>query len=243
MSDPDLIDWDGPAAYRVSFTTRRGGVSGGPYASLNLGLLTEDDPEHVRENRRRLCSKVGADPHRTAIGRQVHGAHISQARPTGVLDGTPHPELRDGMWSSEAGQAMLVLSADCLPIAVCRTGGTPALAAVHAGWRGLLAGILEQTISALARGPFAAVVGPGIGPCCYEVGSRIAARFASIYGADAIRGRNVDLWTCAERALHNAGCRTVERLDICTACDPDRFFSHRRDAGVTGRQGMIAFVR
>ncbi|MCY4087040.1 MAG: polyphenol oxidase family protein [Actinomycetia bacterium] len=243
MSDLDVIDWDGPAAYRVSFATRRGGVSSGPYASLNLGLLTEDDPEHVRENRRRLCAEAGADPHRTAIGRQVHGADISRARPTGVLDGAAHPELRDGMWSSEAGQAMLVLSADCLPIAVCRTGETPALAAVHAGWRGLLAGILENAISALAHGPFAAVIGPGIGPCCYEVGSRVAARFASAYGADAVRGRNVDLWTCAERALHNAGCGTVDCLDVCTACDPDRFFSHRRDAGVTGRQGMIAFVR
>lgn len=243
MSDLDLIDWDGPARYRVSFTTRRGGISDGPYASLNLGLLTKDDPAHVRENRHRLCSRVGANPHRATMSHQVHGVRISRARPTGVLDKVPRLELRDGMWSDEAGQAMLVLSADCLPIAVCRTRGTPAVAAVHAGWRGLLSGILDRAVLALAAGPGAAVIGPGIGPCCYEVGERVAAKFAAAYGDDVVRDGNLDLWTSAERALRNAGCREVERVDICTACHPDRFFSHRRDAGVTGRQGMIAFVR
>lgn len=177
------------------------------------------------------------------MSHQVHGVRISRAQPTGVLHEAPSAELRDGMWSDERGQAMLVLSADCLPIAICRTRGTPALAAVHAGWRGLLSGILDNAVSALADGPCAAIVGPGIGPCCYEVGERVAVRFAATYGHDVIREEKLDLWTSAERALHHAGCRAVERIDVCTACHPDRFFSHRRDAGATGRQGMIAFVR
>ena len=243
MSDLDPIDWDGPAAYRVSFATRHGGISEGPYASLNLGLLTKDDSRRVRENRRRLCAHVGADPDRATMSHQVHGVRVSRARPTGLLNEAPRPELRDGAWTDEAGQAMLVLSADCLPIAVCRTAGAPALAAVHAGWQGLLSGIIDNAVAAVAGGSCAAAVGPGIGPCCYEVGERVAAAFAGAYGPDVVRDRNLDLWLSAERALHNAGCKTVDRIDICTACNPDRFFSHRRDAGVTGRQGMVALVR
>ena len=151
MSDLDPIDWDGPAAYRVSFATRHGGISEGPYASLNLGLLTKDDSRRVRENRRRLCAHVGADPDRATMSHQVHGVRVSRARPTGLLNEAPRPELRDGAWTDEAGQAMLVLSADCLPIAVCRTAGAPALAAVHAGWRGLLSGIIDNACRSRGR--------------------------------------------------------------------------------------------
>jgi copper oxidase (laccase) domain-containing protein len=105
---------------------------------------------------------------------------------------------------------------------------------------GILEGILQAGAAAL-DGPAAAIVGPGIGPCCYEVGEEILAAYRARFGPDVVRGRNLDLWRAAERVLHEAGVDTVERLDVCTACD-GRFFSHRRDGAATGRQGVIGFV-
>jgi copper oxidase (laccase) domain-containing protein len=137
---------------------------------------------------------------------------------------------------------MLKVTADCLPVAVARQNGErPALALLHAGRLGLLQGILEAGVDALG-GQAAAVIGPGIGPCCYEVGDDIASAYRARFGADAVRGRNLDLWTVAEQVLRAAGVKTVERLDLCTACHPDQFFSHRRDGPFTGRQGVIGYV-
>jgi purine-nucleoside/S-methyl-5'-thioadenosine phosphorylase / adenosine deaminase len=136
---------------------------------------------------------------------------------------------------------MLKLTADCLPIALARTNGAPALALLHAGRRGLLEGIVEAGVAALG-GKLVAVVGPGIGPCCYEVGDDIAADYRARFGGAALHGRNLDLWTAAARLLHDAGVESVERLDLCTACNPERFFSHRRDGPITGRQGVIGYV-
>ena len=121
-------------------------------------------------------------------------------------------------------------------------GGQPAIAAVHVGWRGLLAGIVENAAAALGGGELAAIIGPGIGPCCYEVGEEVAAPFRARFGADVVAGRTLDLWTSAERALREAGCASVERLDLCTACDPDRFFSYRRDGKPRGGHGVLARV-
>jgi copper oxidase (laccase) domain-containing protein len=136
---------------------------------------------------------------------------------------------------------MLKLTADCLPVALARQSGEPGLALLHAGRLGLLEGVLEAGVAALGGKPLAAAVGPGIGPCCYEVGEEIASAYRTRFGADAVRGRNLDLWTVAERALRAAGVERVERVDVCTACNAE-FFSHRRDAGVTGRQGVIGYV-
>jgi hypothetical protein len=147
----------------------------------------------------------------------------------------------DGLWSDAPGRGMLLLTADCLPIALVRRRGEPAVAILHAGWRGLLAGIAAAGVRALGKDVVAAV-GPGIGPCCYEVGEEVAAPFVEAFGADVVRDRKLDLWTSAERALRAAGCAQVDRFDLCTACEPQRFFSHRRDAGRTGRQGVIACV-
>jgi copper oxidase (laccase) domain-containing protein len=119
--------------------------------------------------------------------------------------------------------------------------GNPGLALLHAGRVGLLAGVVQAGASALG-GPLAAVVGPGIGPCCYEVGEDIREAYRARFGSDVLRGRNLDLWTAAERLLREAGVAAVERLDVCTACHSDRFFSHRRDGPVTGRQGVIGYV-
>jgi YfiH family protein len=230
-----VLRWDAPGPYQVAFSTRLGGVSEGPYESLNLGVLTRDDPENAHENRRRLCAAVGADADGLAMNRQVHSATVNRA-----VAGERGRE-GDGLWTDEPGVPMLKLTADCLPVALARRGGIPALAVLHAGRQGLLAGVIEAGVAALGGHDLAAAVGPGIGPCCYEVGDEIADPYRARFGAAALRGRNLDLWTVAERLLREAGVDSVERVDVCTACSSD-FFSHRRDKGITGRQGVIGYV-
>ena len=229
-----VFRWDCGAAYRVVFSTRVGGVSEGPFASLNLGRLTLDREENVEENRRRLCAEVGADVATLALNRQRHSATVNRAR------AGARGEPGDGLWSDEPGVPMLKLTADCIPIALAREDRA-ALAVLHAGWRGLLEGIVDAGATALG-GTLRAAVGPAIGPCCYEVGPEVAEPFRRRFGADVVTGRKLDLWTAAERALREAGVGTVERFDLCTSCNPEQFFSHRRDAGVTGRQGVIGVV-
>ena len=228
----DVIRWDAPGPYEVAFSTRQGGVSDGSYASLNLGLKTADEPDNVAENRRRLFGEVGARPGGVSWSFQRHSATVLRAGQGGMGDG-------DGVWTDSPDEAVLQLTADCVPIALVRTDpARPAVAVLHAGWRGLLAGIVAAGVEALGPGPLAAAVGPSIGPCCYEVGPEVAEPF----GPDVMRGRNLDLWAASERALRAAGVERVERFDLCTACNPELFFSHRRDSGVTGRQGVIARV-
>jgi purine-nucleoside/S-methyl-5'-thioadenosine phosphorylase / adenosine deaminase len=242
MAALDLIDWSAPGPYRVAFSTRLGGVSDGPYASLNLGIRTEDDPARVVENRTRLCDAVGADPDGATMAWQRHGATVTRARSRGIVTpGTVYDHC-DGLWSDEPGRAMLLLTADCLPIAIAGTEGMPAVGILHAGWRGLLAGVVAAGVRALGSPQAAAAIGPSIGPCCYEVGDEVAAPFREAFGADVVRDGKLDLWTSAERALRAAGVERVDRFDICTSCDRERFFSHRRDEGKTGRQGVIAYV-
>jgi YfiH family protein len=233
-----VIRWeDAPGPYEVAFSTREGGVSEGPYASLNLGRATADEPERVNENRRRLCAEVGAEPDALAMNYQHHSADVLRAR-AGSRD-----ERGDGIWTDERGLPVLALAADCLPIALARANGSePALALLHAGWRGLLEGIVPAGVSALGAGTVAAAVGPAIGPCCYEVGEDVADRFRRAFGFGLYRDGRLDLWTAAERALRAAGCVRVDRADLCTACSPERFFSHRRDKGLTGRQGVIGHI-
>ena len=121
-------------------------------------------------------------------------------------------------------------------------GSEPALAVVHAGWRGLSDGIVESTAKILGPG-FAAIVGPAIGPCCYEVGEDVASRFTARFGADIVSDRKLDLWTAAERAALDAGASTVDRLDLCTRCRADLFFSERRTGRPRGTQGVLGLVR
>lgn len=233
-----MIRWESaPGPYKVVFSTREGGVSEGPFASLNLGRATADEPERVDENRRRLCADAGAAPDALAMNYQHHSADVLKALPGS------RGERGDGLWTDEPELPVLALTADCLPIAVARANGAePALAVLHAGWRGLLSGIAASGIAALGGGRTAAIVGPGIGPCCYEVGEEVAAPFRAAFGPDVVRAGKLDLWSAAERALRAAGCAQVERIDLCTACNPDRFFSHRRDDGVTGRQGVLGVI-
>lgn len=238
-----MIHWEAPGPYVVAFSTRVGGVSKGPYESLNLGILTADDPARAVENRRRLADRVGIDPERARMAWQQHGPLVNKASPEGILTpGTRH-EACDGWWSDERGQGMMLLTADCLPVAIARAdGGAPALAVLHVGWRGLLAGIVENGAKALGDGPLAAAIGPGIGPCCYEVGPEVTEPFVNRFGPRIADGRKLDLWRATELALNEAGITEVERTDLCSFCHPELFFSHRRDRGVTGRQGVIAAV-
>jgi polyphenol oxidase len=232
-----ILRWDVPGPYAVAFSTRVGGVSEGPYESLNLGRMNGDDPQRVDENRRRLCALLGADPDRLTLNRQEHSASVHRAHPG------RRGEPGDGLWTDEPRVPMLALGADCALIAIARQDGDrPALAVLHAGWRGLLEGVVPAGIAALGEGATAAVVGPAIGPCCYEVGDDVAEAFRRAFGPDVVRGRRLDLWTSAERALRTAGCGTVERVDLCTRCNPDLFFSERRTGKPRGTHGVIGLV-
>ena len=244
MDAPPLIRWNAPGPYAVAFSTRRGGVSEGAYASLNLGLATAHDPEHVWENRRRVCNVAGADATRAAMAYQRHSGDVVRAEPQGLLARSQRPQC-DGLWSDVAGQAMLLLGADCVLVAVARkgNGGAPALALLHAGWQGLLGGIVAAGTAVLGDGPLTAVIGPSIGPCCYQVRDDVAMPFRETFGDDVVCDGKLDLWTSVERALRDAGVDDVDCLDLCTFCHPDLFFSHRRDRGTTGRQGVIGYVR
>jgi len=235
--------WRPPGPYTVAFSTRRGGISEGTFASLNVGKRTGDEPERVFENRSRLCRELEIDPARATMARQLHGAVARRAEPVGLLsEDLDLPEC-DALWSEKPGQGMLLVTADCLPIALAREDGErPGLALVHAGWRGLLAGVVESTVRALGRGSIRAALGPAIGPCCFEVSDEVAAHFRRQFGREVASGRNVNLWLAAERALGKVGCESVERIEICTSCHPELFFSHRRDRGHTGRQGIIGAI-
>jgi polyphenol oxidase len=232
-----ILRWNVAGPYAVGFSTRRGGVSEGPFESLNLGRMTGDDPERVDENRRRLCEQVGADLEKLALNRQHHSATVHRAVPGSR--GVPG----DGLWSEAAGEPMVAMAADCLTIAIARTNGNkPALAVLHAGWRGLLEGIAEAGVKVLGADRLTAAIGPAIGPCCYEVGREIAEAFSARYGEGLMHGRNLDLWRAGERALRLAGCADVHRFDLCTKCNADLFFSERRTGRPRGTHGVIGLV-
>lgn len=224
---------------RVLFTTRRGGVSKPPYDSLNLGLMTDDESEAVNHNRTALGEQLGV---RFAYIRQVHGPEIAIRRSEAELRG-PSPEA-DGQATGLPGVAPMVLTADCLPIAIAGGG---AVAVVHAGWRGLDAGVIAAGVKAARElaapdAALAAAIGPGAGPCCYQVGEEVRAVFAG-YGGIAGQGRTLDLAAVAREQLNRAGVEVVHNIGLCTICSsPDLFYSHRRDRGVTGRQAGIAWL-
>jgi YfiH family protein len=217
---------------RAVFSTRQGGVSEGPYSSLNLGLLTDDEPYRVRENRARLAREAELDPDRVVMGWQVHGTDIQEWHRPGNGD---LPRV-DGHLTREASLAMLVLVADCYPVAL--SDGQQA-AMLHCGWRPLAGGMIEKAVARFDQPP-AAAVGPGVGGCCYEVGPEVAERFADVEGA--LDGRLLDLRKVISARLEAAGVNRVEHLDRCTSCEPELYFSHRRDRGVTGRQGGLCVL-
>jgi polyphenol oxidase len=229
----------------AAFSTRLGGVSEGSFESLNLGLLTDDAPEAVVENRRRLAAALGFEPEQVVFARQIHGTrlieHTGSSRGssrTAYVQEEPRdgPSEADGHVVREPGLAPLTFTADCLPVAVAGPGGA---AMLHAGWRGLAGGILAAGAEAVEA--TSAAIGPGIGPCCYEVGDEVLAAFSDL-GDGVATGRMLDLPEVARRLLTRAGVERVESAGLCTSCEEELFFSHRRDAGRTGRQGGMAWV-
>ncbi|MDO9410534.1 peptidoglycan editing factor PgeF [Patulibacter sp.] len=229
---------------RVHFTGRRGGVSAGAFSSLNLGSWTTDDPDHVRANRDRLAALAATRRDRLAQPHQVHGTDVLVVRGDDDLPGPDLERVRDadGVATALPGVPCVVLCADCLPVALVADG---AVAMVHAGWRGLVGGVLEEGVRGLraagGRGAVTAVVGPGAGPCCYEVGDEVHDALAPL-GPTVRAGRNADLPEAARLRLLAAGVDRVVVAGICTICAPERFFSHRRDAGNTGRQAGAAWL-
>jgi polyphenol oxidase len=226
---------------RAVFSTRRGGVSEGPYESLNLGILTDDDPERVIENRRRVARAAGVAPERVGMGWQVHGVDLLEwsAPPSerGYADpgGKLLPRV-DGHLTVEPNLGLLVLVADCYPVALSDGART---AMLHCGWRPLAGGILERAVERFDESPEAAV-GPGIGGCCYEVGPEVLDAFADLDGV--ANGRMLDLRAVIARKLAASGVTRVQHIDHCTSCRPDLYFSHRRDGGITGRQAGLVIL-
>jgi purine-nucleoside/S-methyl-5'-thioadenosine phosphorylase / adenosine deaminase len=230
-----VFDLELPGA-RVHFSTRQGGVSESPYDTLNLGILTGDERGAVVENRRRLADRVGVPPERVAMGWQVHGAEVREwEEPVASRFADPDADLArvDGHTTTAEGLALLVLVADCLPVAL---SGGGRVAMLHCGWRGLAAGIVERAVGEFDGQP-AAAVGPGIGACCYEVGEEVLEAFADLDGV--AEGRMLDLRAVARAKLERCGIGQPREVDLCTSCNPDLFFSHRRDGPETGRQAGV----
>ena len=234
--------WPAPRAVRAAFTLRGGGVSGGPYASLNLGMHVGDEAAAVTENRRRLRTqlKLPAEPEWVE---QVHGIGVLD------LDSPERAQVADAIIARRGGQVCVVQVADCLPVLFASRGGD-AVAVAHAGWRGLAAGVLEATVARLAIDPQAilAWLGPAIGRRHFEVGDEVRAAFlaggtaaAAAFTANE-RGRwQCDLRALAKQRLHAMGVDAVYRIDSCTFSDSARFFSYRRD-GRCGRMAALIWL-
>jgi YfiH family protein len=236
-------DWPTPPGVRALSTWRVGGVSMGPYASLNLGDHVGDVPQAVAENRHRLriAAKLPGEP---SWLRQVHGITVANLdRPTAA---DPERPGQDAAFARGPGRICAILTADCLPILLAARDGS-AVAAVHAGWRGLAAGVIAATLGSLAvpAGDLIAWLGPCIGPERYEVGGEVRAAVlaqapqAAVAFTQNSSGRFLaDLPRIARVQLGGLGVAAVYGANACTLSDGARYFSHRRDAH-TGRQATL----
>jgi purine-nucleoside/S-methyl-5'-thioadenosine phosphorylase / adenosine deaminase len=237
----DGIRWleaDLPGA-RAAFSTRLGGVSEAPYDALNVAILTGDERDCVGENRRRLAGSIERDPAGVVMGRQVHGTrlarHETPQQPRVYVDVVKSPDEVDAQATANRDLTPLVMVADCMPVAMVGPGG---VVIAHCGWRGLADGIIAEAVEAVQAE--AAAIGPGIGPCCYEVGEEVLAAFEDLDGV--ARGRMLDLTAVATALLERAGVTALESSGLCTSCNPELFYSHRRDGERTGRQAGLAWI-
>jgi len=250
-----LVDDQIPVPH--AFTTRHGGVSTGIYESLNLGVLTGDDPDAVLENYRRITAALGQVEPSVVFSRQVHGATVRMVDQSHVLDDLFDPLSEgDGLVTASRGVALAVFAADCLPILLWDEG-TGAVGAVHAGWRSTVQDIVGVAVSKLALlgvkpWQIRAAIGPGIGSCCFETGTEVLQAIRSVLGGEAlgcVQGGAgdkfmVDLKEVNRRLLCRAGL-SEDRITIsavCTMCDPQTFWSHRVTAGERGVQAAIILM-
>jgi YfiH family protein len=233
-------DWPAPPAVRALVTTRNGGVSQGPYASLNLGLKVNDDPQAVTRNRALLRAHLPAEPRWIA---QVHGNRVVDAD---RFEGLPEA---DAAVSRTPGTVCAVMIADCMPVLLADRSGT-VVGAAHAGWRGLAAGVIENTVEAMGVDPgeLVAWLGPAIGPDAFEVGADVRDAFLALDAGAAPAFRDhrpgkwlADLFWLARRRLAALGVTEVYGGGLCTVSDPARFFSHRRDR-VSGRMAALVWL-
>ena len=238
-------DWPAPANVRTLITTRRGGVSRGVYASLNLGDHVSDDPLAVEKNRALVSHRIGARP---LWLKQVHGTHVVEADNCLEADPNGAPEA-DASFTHRTGVACAVMTADCLPVLFCDRAGT-VVGAAHAGWRGLLDGVLEATMGAMGvpENELMAYLGPAIGPQAFEVGDEVRAAFVawSRNAEDAFHPGNPGKWLAnlyllARQRLSARGVAQIDGGDCCTVTDAERFFSYRRD-GQTGRMASLIWL-
>jgi hypothetical protein len=235
------------AGFLAAFSERLGGVSEGPFRALNVGASTGDDPARVAENRRRLIDGLSIPPF--ALGGQVHGARVARVGPSRAGSGFAEPDgaipASDVLVTGTVGVPLAVLTADCVPL-VLASPAARRVAVVHAGWRGLAAGVIRAAVARFgAADDILAAIGPAIGPCHYEVGEDVALDVAagSEAGARTVHrdgSLRLDLVGTARDVLRAAGVRRIESVGLCTACERRRFFSHRRDGGTTGRQAAVA---
>lgn len=259
-----IPDWPAPMSVRSLITTRTGGVSSAPYTSLNLADHVGDDPLAVTENRRQLCRNVPAAP---CWLNQEHGTTVVDAKVAAAAARTP---LADAAFARDPSVVCAVMTADCLPVLLCDESGS-VVAAAHAGWRGLHAGILERTVAAMKvpRGRLLAYLGPAIGPQAFEVGDEVRCAFISANAGDAAafqaspdpeqgsgqEGRRLsgsgtwvraggwmaDIYLLARRRLARVGVEAIYGGGYCTVGQESRFFSYRRD-GVTGRMASLIWL-
>lgn len=240
---PGLLrpEWDLPAGVGALLTTRAGGQSIGPFASFNLGGHVGDDPAAVAANRARLRGFLPAEP---LWLNQVHGAAVADAD---MCEAVPEA---DAALARSSRRACAVLTADCLPVLLCDDDAS-VVAAAHAGWRGLAAGVLENTVRGMGVAPHRvrAWLGPAIGPQAFEVGDEVRAAFvaadpeaAAAFVARQVEGKWLaDLFQLARRRLIAAGVTRISGGGVCTVSAPQRFYSYRRD-GVTGRFASLVWL-
>jgi polyphenol oxidase len=243
----DLLD----AGVVAAFTGRVGGGSTGRYATLNLALRVSDDPRRALANRRRVATVLGLAGRPWALARQVHGAEILRVDASRLGQGPPEGRAPvgdgDGLVTTDPGVVLAVLTADCAPVLLADPAAR-VVGAVHAGWRGLAAGVVEAGVAAMAglgADPAVCVglVGPAVGGCCYEVGPDVRDAVGTRYPAALATTRDgrpaLDPAAGAAQALQLAGVGQVRVAAECTVDLEGRFFSHRRDQGHTGRQAAL----
>jgi polyphenol oxidase len=235
-----------------AITTRHGGVSVGPYCSLNVSNGRGDDPEAVEENLRRICRALGLERRDLTSPKQQHTAEV---RRVGAAERGQIQPGCDALITGEPGLPLLLRYADCVPVLIYDPAHR-ALALVHSGWRGTVLGAPRAAVESLVRefgsrpDELVAAIGPSIGPCCYEVGHEVVGAVRSAFsGSDPLLPsrpdgrRHLDLWAANRSWLAGCGVKRIEVSELCTACHTEEFYSHRAENGKTGHFGALMSLR